>query len=672
MKKLTSYNMNQIENRIMIKGVHFYPPDTINKINEENKFTIQKALTLGTKYSPIPSIKIQKTEIQDKLMNNFKNFKNNIKIKIYFTNKQNISNRKYDPDFYIKSNNQFEPNDKEIPNNVLSFLNNTEEDLHNKINYFIQNEKIIIKNLRKTYDINESQNFIKIIKEISKDSNLIIKPADKNLGLTVMDASWYDNEISNQLHNDKYYTRCLISKSEIIQIVNNKYLNMLNYFPIDNEHEFHLNFLTNSPQIDISRTDIPKFYILPKLHKETVKGRPIVASCNWITTPLSKYCNWVLQNEIMDKIENNISIMLKNSIQLINEIEDMEISDTTYLVTFDIESLYTNINQDEASKIILAILYKSFNSNMGFCILHPMIIYEFLNFIFNNNYIMFNDQIFKQHYGIAMGTSVAPTIANIYMWDLENKLFNKLNHINSKLIPKKYYRYLDDIFMLWDRSLDELINFKDIFNSMDPNIKLTMNHDLNTIDYLDLIIYKNNNKINFKVHQKALNKYLYIPYNSNHPKHIYKGVIKTELIRYIRNSSNITDYIEIKKKFYGRLRERGYPKKLLLNYLNNDIYYKDRSNYLTRMKHRKLEHNIIPFVLQYCPLINNLKIPRLINQNWNNMIIKSDGNKKYCNLKPMVSWKTFNNLLSIINKNNKFRIGNEENKNEDNQENKAS
>jgi hypothetical protein len=364
----------------------------------------------------------------------------------------------------------------------------------------------------------------------------------------------------------------------------------------------------------------------------------------------------------MNKIKNDISVILKNSIQLVNEIEDLEISDSTILVTFDIESLYTNINQDEAAKTILSILYKNFNTNKGFCILHPMIIYEFLNFIFDNNYIMFNDQIFKQHYGIAMGTSVAPTIANIYMWELENNLFSKLNNINSKLIPKKYYRYLDDIFVIWDQSLEELINFRDIFNSMDPNIKLTMSYDFNTIDYLDLIIYKNNNKINFKVHQKILNKYLYIPYNSNHPKHIYKGVIKTELIRYIRNSSKICDYIEIKKKFYERLRQRGYPKKLLQNYFNNDIFYRNRKKYLTTTRCKKLEHNIIPFINQYCPLMNCMKIPRLINENWNNMVLKSDGNKKYNNLRPMVSWKTFNNILSIINKNNKFRIENEESK----------
>ena len=35
--------------------------------------------------------------------------------------------------------------------------------------------------------------------------NLIIKSADKNLGLTIMDKSWYEFEVTNHLKDSKYY-----------------------------------------------------------------------------------------------------------------------------------------------------------------------------------------------------------------------------------------------------------------------------------------------------------------------------------------------------------------------------------------------------------------------------------------------------------------------------------
>jgi hypothetical protein len=668
MKKLLSSNVNEIENRIKIKGVHFYPPETENNINDDEKFKIKKALTLGAKYVPIPSIKNQKI-IQNDLMNNFKDFKRKLKTKVFFMTKDGFNNKDYNPNFYLKSTNNFEPEDKYIDDNILKFFKNMENDLDDKIQQFNQNEKTIFKQLRRQYNINESQQFIQIVDQISKDSKFVIRPADKNLGLTIMDSNWYDNEILNQLDNTRYYIKCQNSKEDIVDEVLMKYETILQKFPVDHINEKYYEFLQNSPQVNSCLTKIPKFYILPKLHKEVVKGRPIVASCNWITTPISKYCNWVLQKEILEKINELSSSILKNSMQLVNELEDLEINTSSILVTCDIESLYTNINQNKAAEIILSILMKNFNDNMGFCMIHPLLIHKYLEFIFDNNYINFNDAIYKQHYGIAMGTPVAPIIANIYMWDIESKLFQKLKEINSKLIPFKYYRYLDDIFMIWNSSIDDLLAFKNLFNSMDSNIKMTMVHNNNEIDYLDLVIFKNEfNKINFKVHQKNLNKYLYMPFNSNHPKHIGKGIVKTELIRYIRNSSNRNDYIAIKKEFYQRLRDRGYPEHMLLNEFNNKIFYKDRRKYLDKIKHKNSEYNIVPFINTYCPLMNIFKINHTITLNWTKIMDNENISNKLNSIKPMVSWKMSNNILKIINKNNRFKQNKDKEGIEDNKD----
>jgi hypothetical protein len=671
--KLLSCSVNEIENRIKIKGVHFYPPETEENIKDDDKFKIKKALTLGTKYVPIPSIKNQKIMKNDLLIN-FKDFKRKLKTKIFFINKDGFINNNYNPNFYLKSTNNFEPDDKFINENILQFLSDTENDLNQKIIQFNQNEKAIIKQIRRTYNINESQELNQIVNQISKDSNFIIKPADKNLGLTVMDSNWYNNEILRQLNDNKYYFKCDNSKENIIEEVLIKYEIILQKFPVDHTNETYYEFLKNSPQVNNCLTKIPKFYILPKLHKEIVKGRPIVASCSWITTPISKYCNWILQIEILEKINELSSSILKNSMQLVNELEDLEINTSSILVTCDIESLYTNINQNKAAEIILSILMKKFNENMGFCSIHPILIYEYLKFIFNNNYISYEDKIYKQHYGIAMGTSVAPIIANIYMWDIETKLFQNLQNTNPKLIPFKYYRYLDDIFMIWNSSIDDLLIFKNLFNSMDENIKMTLNYNSNEIDYLDLIIFKNKfNKINFKVHQKKLNKYLYMPFSSNHPKHIAKGIVKTELIRYIRNSSNINDYISIKKEFYQRLRDRGYPSKILIKEFNTKVFYKDRRNYLDKINmKKKSEYNIIPFINTYCPLMNVFKIGHTLNMNWNKITMDNKNKSNKINLiKPMVSWKMSSNFLNLINKNNRFKENKSSKGNEDIEDSKS-
>ncbi|KAJ6548949.1 hypothetical protein B0H19DRAFT_952624, partial [Mycena capillaripes] len=61
------------------------------------------------------------------------------------------------------------------------------------------------------------------------------------------------------------------------------------------------------------------------------------------------------------------------------------------------------------------------------------------------------------------------------------------------------------------------------------------------------------------VYQKALNAYLYIPWNSCHSPDSKRAWVKVELIRYVRICSKEPDFARIQTEFMVRLRERGYP-----------------------------------------------------------------------------------------------------------------
>jgi hypothetical protein len=56
-------------------------------------------------------------------------------------------------------------------------------------------------------------------------------------------------------------------------------------------------------------------------------------------------------------------------------------------------------------------------------------------------------------------------------------------------------------------------------------------------------------------YQKAMNKYLYLPYLSHHPYHVFRGIIKGELIRYIKTNTYEEDYISIATSFKQRLKQ---------------------------------------------------------------------------------------------------------------------
>jgi hypothetical protein len=182
------------------------------------------------------------------------------------------------------------------------------------------------------------------------------------------------------------------------------------------------------------------------------------------------------------------------------------------------------------------------------------------------------------------------------------------------------------------------------FNGLHPNI--IFNFDFSeTAEFLDLMIYKGprfqrTGHLDLKVHQKVLNLYLYIPFISFHPRHQFRGLIKTELIRYVRNCSDIDSYIDMKRKFFSRLKSRGYPTKFLRQHYNI-VRYQDRNLYLqpTVSEPRQM----IPFVLDYNSTTQELRRDLSRKLEESNVLLESSGLPR-----PLITFRNPPNLLSQL------------------------
>ena len=94
---------------------------------------------------------------------------------------------------------------------------------------------------------------------------------------------------------------------------------------------------------------------------------------------------------------------------------------------------------------------------------------EMLAQVLSYNNFQFDGKNYLQVGGTAMGTRVAPSYANIFMNDFEEK------HIYSyRLQPVAWYRYIDDIFCLWQHCEDELEKFTTHLNGVHETIKFTI------------------------------------------------------------------------------------------------------------------------------------------------------------------------------------------------------
>ena len=85
--------------------------------------------------------------------------------------------------------------------------------------------------------------------------------------------------------------------------------------------------------------DIPHFYIIWKILKNPIVGRPIVAGYNWILTPASIFVGHYLKY-FYSKFEN----ILTDSLSLIKLLEKTKINKNCYLFTVDFKNLYSNIS----------------------------------------------------------------------------------------------------------------------------------------------------------------------------------------------------------------------------------------------------------------------------------------------------------------------------------------
>lgn len=151
-----------------------------------------------------------------------------------------------------------------------------------------------------------------------------------------------------------------------------------------------------------------------------------------------------------------------------------------------------------------------------------------------------------------------------------------------------YRRFIDDIFAIWCGPRDTLLKFLGALNTKNDRIKLTHSISDSSLFLLDICLFKDNfpSVLQFSTYQKALNKCLYIPFESFHPSSNKKAFIKGELMRYARNSSSFKSFFETRDQFWKRLRLRGYPFKFLLP-LFHGMRYHDREKWISRPpKHR--------------------------------------------------------------------------------------
>ena len=358
----------------------------------------------------------------------------------------------------------------------------------------------------------------------------------------------YGNEALRQLNDHKYYSKIDTPIQPVTAIkIRNRLIDLYNDDYIDFQQ---LQFLSPPAEPRPRR-----FYLLPKIHKDPSAwpspnmppGRPIVSNVNSESSAVSKYID-----SFLNPLANKHPSYIKNSFDLVKKIRGLELEESEFLVTADITSLYTNMD----NQLTLDAVAKQFS-------LYPdqkrpdLAILDLLKLLLESNDFSFGEGIFLQKMGCSMGLSCSPSLANIFLIDFDQKAME-----GFKIKPRIFFRYLDDCFFTFKGNLLELSQYKEYLNSLVPNINLTFTHSHTTADFLDTTIFKCESEGTFhlqtKVFFKTTDSHALLHHSSFHPRHIFGAIVFSQLLRFRRLSSFREDYNETCNILLPYLTERGY------------------------------------------------------------------------------------------------------------------
>jgi len=237
------------------------------------------------------------------------------------------------------------------------------------------------------------------------------------------------------------------------------------------------------------------------------------------------------------------------------------------MVSFDIQSLFTNIPLSETIDIIVDKLFLGTATYMKF---NQKLFKELLNLSVKDSPFQFNNKFYSQTDGVAMGSCLGPSFANAFLCHHETTW---LDECPLSFKPSYYRRYVDDTFLLFDNA-DHIPLFLQYLNSKHENIKFTYEVEKNNcIPFLDVLVSRTGNYITTSVYRKPTFTGLGTNYLSFIPNIFKVNSIKTLLFRCYTISSDWFSFnkeIEFLTNFFLR---NGFPQSIIDNcvskFLNN-------------------------------------------------------------------------------------------------------
>ena len=271
-----------------------------------------------------------------------------------------------------------------------------------------------------------------------------------------------------------------------------------------------------------------RLYGMAKVHKIGCPLRPVNSMLGTAEYKLAKWLDNLIKPHIPDEYTVNST---KNFIQ---KFQDFDIRDGDFCVSFDVESLFTNVPLSEVIRDICNYFFEHHEDyfrptsplNKYQKELTKPILSKLLH-LCTEGMFLYNGHLYQQIDGVAMGSPLGPTLANWFLGSIEKRIFN-LSSVNC--FPKFYVRYVDDVFAVFNCDTDR-DQFFDLLNKQHSNLRFTVELADGTLPFLDVEIDVQGDNVSTWVYRKSTYTEVLLSFNAIAPLQWKRSLISCLLHR---------------------------------------------------------------------------------------------------------------------------------------------
>ena len=180
-------------------------------------------------------------------------------------------------------------------------------------------------------------------------------------------------------------------------------------------------------------------------------------------------------------------------------------------------------------------------------------------FVLKNNFFEFNNYVFQQISGAAIGRKFASLYACIFMDQTGTKFLRTQSHQ-----PMEWFRYIDDIFFIWTHGQEKPEEFMADFNAFNPNIQFTYESSKKRITFLYLDVALYNGRLESTVHVKPTDRHQYLHYSFSDPEHTKKSIAFSQTLHVSSFCSREKDFRDHCLQMRSWFLKRRYPEKPII------------------------------------------------------------------------------------------------------------